>query len=205
VALRAFGPLTARGRLNLHEISERTAHPSSCDNGPVPEPSDMRMPDTADLLELARSRVASVAPATDLEAMSMCFQLIRAADRIAGDLETVHRRIGWSWAGFRVAFWVWLLGPLEPRQIASLASASRASVSSVLNTLERDGHVVRRRVAGDRRLVKVELTERGASLIVDAFRTQNEREQGWAAALTAEERDTLIALTGRLLDRGAEA
>jgi DNA-binding MarR family transcriptional regulator len=172
--------------------------------GLVQEPIESGVPDTGELLALARSRVAAVAPATDLEAMSMCFQLIRAADRIAGDLETVHRRLGWSWAGFRVGFWVWLLGPLEPRQIALLASASRASVSSVLNTLERDGYVVRARVAGDRRLVKVELTERGAALIVDAFRTQNEREQGWAAALTADERDTLIALTGRLLDRGAE-
>ena len=56
-----------------------------------------------------------------------------------------QRPMGWTWPGFRVLFWIWLLGPLEPRTIASLVSASRASISSALNTLERDGFVVRSR------------------------------------------------------------
>ena len=58
---------------------------------------------------------------------------------------------GLDWPGFRVLFWVSLLGPLEPREIATLASASRASVSSALNTLERNGFVTRSRSSTDRR------------------------------------------------------
>ena len=88
---------------------------------------------------------------------------MRAAERVTLELETAHRPMGWTWPGFRVLFWLWLLGPLEPRQIAEVSSSSRASVSSALNTLERNGFVERRRGLADRRLVTVELTEKGRS------------------------------------------
>jgi len=158
------------------------------------------VPSARELLDLAQARVREAAPGVDLVAMGVCFHLIRAADRIVADLETVHRTIGWSFAGFRVLFWVWLLGPLEPREIASLASASRASISSVLNTLERDGFVLRRRESSDRRLVQVELTGRGEKLIAEAFQAHNERERRWVSVLNEQERATLVELVGRLLD-----
>lgn len=148
---------------------------------------------------LARDRIREIDPGADLNAMAVVFNLIRASERIVQDLETVHRPLGWSWAGFRVLFWVWLLGPLEPRAIASFASASRASVSSVLNTLERDGFVVRRRQSDDRRLVTVELTPAGHGLIAEAFKAHNEREREWASVLSASERATLVELLRRLV------
>jgi len=90
------------------------------------------------LLKLAQDHVRKVVPSADLTALAVSFTLIRAADRLVYDLETVHRQVGWTWPGFRVLFWLWLLGPLEQREIASLISASRASTSSILNTLQRD-------------------------------------------------------------------
>ena len=159
--------------------------------------------DSAELLELARSRVREVVPDADLAALGLVFTLVRAADRITYDLEAVHRPMGWTWPGFRVLFWIWLLGPLEPRRIAALVSASRASISSALNTLERDGFVVRNRSSSDRRLVTVELTPRGSERIAEAFRAHNAREREWVAGLSDEERAQLTSLLGRLLDRGA--
>ncbi len=157
-------------------------------------------PVSSDYVELAKARIREVVPDADLSALSVVFTLIRASDRITQDLETVHRPIGWTWAGFRVLFWVWLLGTLEPREIAWLASASRASVSSVLNTLERDGFVVRRRGSGDRRLVTVELAPKGGELIAGAFKAHNAREQEWAAVFDENERATLVRLLSRLVD-----
>ena len=92
-----------------------------------------------------------------------------------------------------------LTGPLEPRAIARLASSSRASVSSALNTLERDGFVARSRSSVDRRLVTVELTERGSDRMAVAFQATNRREQQLVAVFSAEERRTLTELLVRLL------
>jgi DNA-binding MarR family transcriptional regulator len=158
-------------------------------------------PTPAEVLELAQKRVRGIVPDADLSALAVFFTLIRASERVTYELETVQRPMGWTWPGFRVLFWIWLLGPLEPRAIASLASASRASVSSALNTLERNGFVVRARSSGDRRLVTVELTEQGAERITAAFVATNRREHELASVFSPEERRTLAELLGRLLVR----
>jgi DNA-binding MarR family transcriptional regulator len=158
------------------------------------------MADAKNLLEFAQARVREVAPEADLTAMAVCFNLIRSADRLTNDMESLHRPVGWTWPGFRIAFWIWLLGPLEPREIAERVCASRASISSVLNTLERDGFVTRKRNGGDRRLVTVELTSVGSELISGAFKAHNEREREWVSIFNAAERKTLVRLLGRLLD-----
>jgi DNA-binding MarR family transcriptional regulator len=157
-------------------------------------------PQTAEeVLALAQNRIRSVVPDADLEAFAAVFTLVRAAERVTYELEAVQRPMGWTWPGFRVLFWIWLLGPLEPREIARLASASRASVSSALNTLERNGFVVRSRSSSDRRLVTVELTASGSEHIVEAFEATNRREQQFVAGFSAPERRSLAELLGRLL------
>lgn len=153
-----------------------------------------------DYVELAEARIRESVPGADLSAMAVVFTLIRAADRITQDLERVHRPVGWTWAGFRVMFWVWVLGPLEPRELARLTSASRASISSVLNTLERDGLITRGRDSVDRRLVKVELTGGTSERIATTFRCHNAREQEWVSPFDEVERATLVRLLGRILD-----
>lgn len=162
--------------------------------------ADRALPSSpAGVLELAQERIRGVVPDADLSAFAVAFTLIRAAERLTYELETAQRPMGWTWPGFRVLFWIWLLGPLEPRQIARFASASRASISSALNTLERNGFVVRSRGSSDRRLVTVELTQRGAERMTEAFAATNRREQELVAGFSATERRTLADLLGRLL------
>ena len=50
-------------------------------------------------------------------------------------------------------FVLWLAGPLESRHVARLAGMSRAAVSALVKTLERDGLVTRTQVPSDRRAV----------------------------------------------------
>ena len=138
-------------------------------------------------------------PDADLSAFAVAFTLVRAAERVTYELETVHRPMGWTWPGFRVLFWIWLLGPLEPRQIAAIASSSRASISSALNTLERNGFVVRGRSSTDRRLVTVELTDKGTERMAEALAAANRRERQLTAGFSADERRTLTKLLSRLL------
>jgi DNA-binding MarR family transcriptional regulator len=153
-----------------------------------------------EILELAKARVGEVVPDADLTAFAVAFSIVRAAERVTLELETAHEPMGWTWPGFRVMWWLWLLGPLEPRQIADVASSSRASVSSALNTLERNGFVARRRGSADRRLVTVELTEKGSKRMAAAFAAANARERRLVDGLSARERATLTKLLSRILD-----
>jgi DNA-binding MarR family transcriptional regulator len=156
--------------------------------------------DPHEILALAQARVGEVVPGADLTAFAVAFSIVRAAERVTLELETAHQPMGWTWPGFRVMWWLWLLGPLEPRQIAEISSSSRASVSSALNTLERNGFVERRRSSTDRRLVNVELTAKGSERMAEAFAAANARERKLVGRLSAEERSTLTQLLGRLLD-----
>lgn len=141
---------------------------------------------------VAVEAVSAAVPEADLDALRASFDLIRASTRLVQRLEAeVHREAGWSMAGFRVMFCVWVGGELEPRDIARLSGLSRAAVSSVLNTLERDGLVERFRESDDRRLVTVRLTRDGASRLVAAYRRQNEVEQDFFGGLAADERRRL--------------
>ena len=134
--------------------------------------------DGAEFERVAVDAVAAAVPEADLDALRASFDLIRASTRLVQRLEAeVHREAGWSMAGFRVMFCVWVGGELEPRDIARLSGLSRAAVSSVLNTLERDGLVDRFRESEDRRLVTVRLTPDGARRLVEAYRRQNDVER----------------------------
>lgn len=147
-----------------------------------------------DLFEArARLVVSEHAPDADLDAMAVLYNLLRTAAKVVHDLETnVHRPFGHTWASFRVLFNVWVAGPIAPRELARLSSVSRASISSVLNTLEERGLVVRKRSADDRRSVEVELTERGRAHMVEYWKRHNERERAWAASLDAAQRRALV-------------
>ena len=149
--------------------------------------------------ELARKRAGSLGAAIDLEVLTVWLNIVRISNLLIQDVESrVHRPAGWSWAGFRVMFAVLVTGGAQPREVARLAGVSRASVSGVLNTLERDGWVVRERSARDRRVVTVHLTARGRRAAIEAFKKNHEIEKAWLAPLSRSEIETLISLLHRL-------
>ena len=156
--------------------------------------------DAASFERAAIDRVRADLPAADLAALRASFDLIRTATRLTHHLESsVHRPAGWSMAGFRVMFCVWVSDVLEPRDIARLSGLSRAAVSSVLNTLERDGLVERSRESDDRRLVTVRLTARGERGVVEAYERQNRLEQQFFATLDPAELEAATEALAALL------
>lgn len=162
---------------------------------------DMVELDAGEFERVAVDAVSTAVPDADLDALRASFDLIRASTRLVQRLEAeVHRDAGWSMAGFRVMFCVWVGGELEPRDIARLSGLSRAAVSSVLNTLERDGLVERFRESEDRRLVTVRLTRDGAERLVAAYRRQNEVEQEFFGALPTGDLRRLARDLAGLLD-----
>ena len=137
------------------------------------------------------------------EHAELVFNLTRLQHRLSRDFESLHRRRGWTWAGFRIMNVLWAVGAAELRDIARLSGASRAAVSSALNTLERDGRVSRTRDGADRRMVRVQLTEHGRSALREAMREQAGREREWLAALAPADQQRLSGLLATLADQRA--
>ena len=135
------------------------------------------------------------------EHAELVFNLTRLQHRLFRDFEALHRRRGWTWAGFRIMNVLWAVGAAELRDVARLSGASRAAISSALNTLERDGLVSRIRDSADRRLVRLQLTEHGRSALHEAMREQAGREREWLAALAPGEQQQLSMLLAALADQ----
>jgi DNA-binding MarR family transcriptional regulator len=168
------------------------------DDGPSNDPDDGI--DYWSFVDLALERTAHVLPDVDVRAMRLVLSLYRASNVMVYDLESsVHRPRGWSWAGFRVLFVLWLAGPLESKRVAQLSGMSRAAVSALVNTLERDGLVARRKAGHDRRAVELSLTDSGREVFTSAFAAHHARERTWASALSADEADQLTALLAKLM------
>ena len=141
-----------------------------------------------DFERAASARVGELGDDIDRSTFAAMFDLFRASSRIIGDLETTaHRPEGLSTAGFRILFTVWVFGSLEPRRIAHLSGVTRAAVSGVVSTLEREGFVTRTRREADRRLITVELTDAGRAVLAATYQRQNRREREVFSVLTPDE------------------
>jgi DNA-binding MarR family transcriptional regulator len=158
--------------------------------------------DELDFLTFPQQAVAEAKrrlPDLDGDAMRIVLGLHRVTNALVYDLEsTVHRPRGWSWAGFRLLFVLWISGPLEGRRVATLSGMSRAAVSNLVNTLARDGLVHRETSAEDARAVILSLTDSGRQQFDATFGEHNAREQQWSGLLSAPERRQLIRLLDKL-------
>lgn len=145
-------------------------------------------------------------PSVNADAMRMVLTLNRATSMVIYDLESsVHRPRGLTWPGFRVIFALWLAGPMEAKTTAEISGMSRAALSALLNTLERDGLILRERATHDRRALQLSLTEAGYRAILGGFRAHNRRESAWAEALEPEERHELVRLLNKLMAGSTDA
>jgi DNA-binding MarR family transcriptional regulator len=156
--------------------------------------------DAAEYEARSRAQARELDPDADLAAMAVAFKLILASNHLLRDLESgVHRPAGISWGAFQLLWTIRAYGTLRPNHLSKLAAVSPATVTSVLNTLERDGLVVRHRGREtDGRAVIVELTPAGDELLAEVWREQHRREIDWAAALTEDEQRSLSALLRKL-------
>ncbi len=88
--------------------------------------------------------------------------------------------------------------PLPHNELAERLFVTGASVTSIVDTLERKGLVRRVRQESDRRVVLVELTE-AAYPVIDRFLSQiTALHRAEFSVLDEEERETLVRLLGKL-------
>jgi DNA-binding MarR family transcriptional regulator len=83
--------------------------------------------------------------------------------------------------------------------LSTFLHCSRGNITGIVDRLERDGWLVRERSTDDRRVIKVNLTEKGKT--VTTIREELARElSGMAAVWTAQERDQLTGILNRMYD-----
>lgn len=88
--------------------------------------------------------------------------------------------------------------PLSPNTIADRLIISRASVTSLLDSLEKRGFVKRQPHLSDRRRLLVELTDSGRQ-VANQFRPiVHQHQKVWLKALNEKEQEQLIQMLHRL-------
>lgn len=146
----------------------------------------------------AESRLAGLS--IDYDALHVTSNLFRAANAVRNHLEReVLAPAELTWTAFVVLWIAWIWGGAETRIIAEESGVSKATLSGVLNTLEKRGLVVRKQGANDKRLVVVVLTSSGTRLIKKLFPLINEQEQYVCRTLTSHEQSEAAAYMRRLV------
>ncbi len=87
---------------------------------------------------------------------------------------------------------------MPPNQIAERLIISRASATSLIDSLERRGYVRRLPHTTDRRMLLIELTDAGHQVAQEFRRLVHRQETAWLAVLTEQEQVQLIDTLHRL-------
>jgi DNA-binding MarR family transcriptional regulator len=87
---------------------------------------------------------------------------------------------------------------MTPAEIARMADVTRATVTGLLNSLERDGLIVRSRSTADRRQVHVLLSPNAQRVIKQTWPKQSEQITRVMAALTEREKTALVDILRKI-------
>lgn len=92
-----------------------------------------------------------------------------------------------------------------PAELAERAGVTRATMTGLIDTLERDAMVVRKPSPSDRRMLSVELTPKALAFLGQILPEHFRRINDLMSPLTDTERRTLVRLLGKIASRAAEA
>lgn len=85
-------------------------------------------------------------------------------------------------------------GPRTPAELADAAGVTRATMTGLIDTLERDGYVVREPDPSDRRMLSVRLTAKGEQFLQDFLPGHFRIVAAVMSTLSETERKTLVRL-----------
>jgi DNA-binding MarR family transcriptional regulator len=143
----------------------------------------------------AHRSIAADFPMVDSTASDVVINLLQAHELLEDELGRFLRGFDLTLAGFRTLMLLRLAGAaLEPAQIADRLSCSRATVTGVLDSLEKRELVERTPHRDDRRKITVRATQQGSDLLSQLLPGWFAVEIDAAGALDADEREQLVQL-----------
>jgi DNA-binding MarR family transcriptional regulator len=150
------------------------------------------------LLEVARSH-----PDLDPSACEAYLNLLRAGDEAYRRSESFFTEHNMSPGRFTVMMLLYdkLAAtpiPQTPADLAEMAGVTRATMTGLVDTLERDGLVTRRHDSGDRRMMLIHLTPKGTAALQEVLPGHFKQMAAQMAPLSEQERKTLVRLLSKL-------
>jgi DNA-binding MarR family transcriptional regulator len=94
--------------------------------------------------------------------------------------------------------------PRTPAELADMAGVTRATITGLLDTLERDGLVRREHDSGDRRMMLVHLTPKGQEALLAILPGHFRQMGAQMTALSEAERKTLVRLLSKIGGRAPD-
>ncbi len=139
-------------------------------------------------------------PDANVLATEAVMNSIRTADMLFDRIGRLLRPLGVSAAGGLVLGLLRDNGALAPSQIGERLIVTRATVTGVVDSLERRGLVERTPNPADRRSLLVEITPEGLTVVAQVRTLVHHNEKEWMSALSEEELRAYIDLHHRIQD-----
>ena len=141
-------------------------------------------------------------PAADPSATELVINVLHTAELLGRRLDQALRAFGLTRGSHNV---LQILDgateALTPTEVSARLTVTSATVTGLLDTLERRGLARRRPHPDDRRSVLVEITDDGRRLLDALVPDLIEHEKRWAAALNPARREQLLRLLGAVQDQ----
>jgi DNA-binding MarR family transcriptional regulator len=138
-------------------------------------------------------------PQVDSLASDCVINIWRTHTLLSEELGRTLRPFDLTLTGFRVAMMLRVSGgTLAPAEIADRLGSARATVTGVLDSLEKRGLIRRLPDPDDRRRLQVEMTAEARHLLDDLLPTYFADERQTVDGLDPESQETLVQLLGRV-------
>lgn len=128
---------------------------------------------------------------------------MRTADLLFDQIGRLLRPLNVSAAGGLVLGILRDRGPLTPSELGDAMVVTRATVTGVVDSLERRGFVRRSPHPADRRSLLVEITPAGLTVLQELRTLIHRNEKAWLGVLADEELRRYIDVLHRIQDRVA--
>ncbi len=135
----------------------------------------------------------------DLESVETCLAFLDATADVYAAFDAHFERYGLSAGKFTVLMQLYSAKrELSPSEFANRANVTRATITGLLDRLEREGLVERNAHLSDRRMLTIRLTEQGKILVERVLPDHFCRTKGLMASLTSTEKKTFFKLLKKL-------
>jgi MarR family 2-MHQ and catechol resistance regulon transcriptional repressor len=108
----------------------------------------------------------------EMRALDSYIKLIRAADTVNSAVNLSLSKFGLTESQFNVLDALYHLGPLSQKELGFKLLKSGGNITMVIDNLEKNAYVVRKRSIKDRRIFFVHLTKKGGKRLEDILPAQ---------------------------------
>jgi len=135
----------------------------------------------------------------DTDGIQLCFQTLSLASHIDNDCARLLAPHGLSEGRFVMLFLLDAAGEaLAPNQLAEKAGVTRATVTGLLDGLEREALIKRQSAEHDRRAVRIQLTDKGRQTAKHVFDNHSTWIASLFGSLSVTEREQLAMLLNKV-------